>query len=84
MILFAAMNNLSDVNFVAPYKFIGAQALSVERATTLDTLQSRQVINYFGSLKLLTDCALMNKNKMVYNTKHQAGTVLPCLISVPN
>ena len=31
------MNNLSDVNFVAPYKLIGAQALSVESATTFFT-----------------------------------------------
>mgnify|MGYP003317150024 CR=1 FL=1 len=35
--LLAAMNNLSEVNFVAPYKFIGAAALSVESATTFFT-----------------------------------------------
>ena len=29
LILFAAINNLSDVSLVAPYKFIGAQALSL-------------------------------------------------------
>ena len=38
MILFAAQNNLSEHNLVAPYKFIGATALSVERATTFFTL----------------------------------------------
>ena len=36
--LLAAINNLSEQSFVAPYKFIGAQALSVERAITLFTL----------------------------------------------
>ena len=30
LILLAAMNNLSEVNFVAPYKLIGAQAFSVD------------------------------------------------------
>jgi len=33
-ILFAAINNLSEASLVAPYKLIGAAALSVERATT--------------------------------------------------
>ena len=33
----AAINNLSEHNFVAPYKFIGAAALSVERAITFLT-----------------------------------------------
>ena len=37
-ILLAATNNLSDVNLVAPYRLIGAQALSVDSATTLSTL----------------------------------------------
>ena len=37
-ILFAAIKSLSEVNFVAPYKLIGAHALSVESATTLFTL----------------------------------------------
>ena len=41
LILFAAINNLSDVSLVAPYKFIGAQALSVDSATTLDTEELR-------------------------------------------
>ncbi len=35
--LFAATNNLSDVSFVAPYKLIGEEALSVDKATTLET-----------------------------------------------
>ena len=33
LMLFAAMNNLSEQSFVAPYKFIGAAALSVDKAT---------------------------------------------------
>ena len=37
-ILFAAINNLSEHNFVAPYRLAGATALSVERAITLFTL----------------------------------------------
>ncbi|MNT50090.1 hypothetical protein D3C72_1869910 [compost metagenome] len=37
LILLAAINNLSEHNLVAPYKFIGAAALSVERATTFFT-----------------------------------------------
>ena len=32
--LLAAINNLSEHNLVAPYKFIGLAALSVERART--------------------------------------------------
>lgn len=31
---FAATNNLSEASFVAPYKFTGAHALSVDRAIT--------------------------------------------------
>ena len=31
-ILFAAKNNLSEHNFVAPYKFVGEEALSVDNA----------------------------------------------------
>ena len=38
VILFAATNSLSEASLVAPYKLIGAQALSVESATTLDTV----------------------------------------------
>src|SRR5690606_36468589 len=40
--LFAATNNLSEANLVAPYKFIGAQALSVDKATTRCTPVSKQ------------------------------------------
>ena len=35
--LFAAINNLSEHNFVAPYKLTGAAALSVLKATTFLT-----------------------------------------------
>ena len=34
----ADTNNLSEHNFVAPYKFMGATALSVDKASTLLTL----------------------------------------------
>ena len=37
-ILFAAINNLSEANFVAPYKLMGFAALSVESAITFSTL----------------------------------------------
>ena len=37
-ILFAETKSLSEHSFVAPYKLIGAQALSVERATIFLTL----------------------------------------------
>ena len=36
--LFAAVNNLSDTNLVAPYKLIGLAALSVDSAITFFTL----------------------------------------------
>ena len=39
LILLAATNNLSEASFVAPYKLIGAHALSVESATTSLTPQ---------------------------------------------
>ena len=39
--LFAAINNLSEANLVAPYKFIGAAALSVLKAKTFSTLELR-------------------------------------------
>ena len=35
--LFAAIKSLSDVNFVAPYKLIGLEALSVESETIFFT-----------------------------------------------
>ena len=40
-ILLAAANNLSDASFVAPYKLIGAHALSVDNATTSFTPHAR-------------------------------------------
>ena len=36
--LFAAIINLSEQSFVAPYRFIGAAALSVDNAITFLTL----------------------------------------------
>ena len=36
-ILFAATNILSEASLVAPYKFIGFAALSVDKAITLET-----------------------------------------------
>ena len=36
--LLAAINNLSEQSFVAPYKFMGLAALSVERAITFSYL----------------------------------------------
>jgi len=39
--LLAATNNLSEHNLVAPYKLIGAAALSVERATTSFTFVAK-------------------------------------------
>ena len=36
--LFAETNNLSEHNLVAPYKLIGATALSDDKATTFSTL----------------------------------------------
>ena len=38
IILFAEMKSLSEQSFVAPYKFFGATALSVDRAITFSTL----------------------------------------------
>src|SRR5690606_5807434 len=46
-ILLAAMNNLSEVNFVAPYRLIGAHALSVDKATTRCTSVSKQASTTF-------------------------------------
>ena len=45
--LFAAINNLSLANFVAPYKFIGLQALSVLRAITFFTPSSNAAFMTF-------------------------------------
>ena len=41
LILLAAANNLSETSLVAPYKFIGAHALSVDSATTSFTPHSK-------------------------------------------
>ena len=41
LILFAAIKSLSDVSLVAPYRLIGAHALSVDNATTFFTEFSR-------------------------------------------
>ena len=41
-ILLADIKSLSEQSLVAPYKFIGAAALSVESAITFFTLFSRQ------------------------------------------
>ncbi len=41
LMLFAATNNLSEASLVAPYRLMGAHALSVERATTLLTLVAK-------------------------------------------
>ena len=46
-ILLAATNNLSDANFVSPYKFTGLTALSVESAITLSTLFSNDALTTF-------------------------------------
>ena len=46
--LLAAINNLSEHNLVAPYKFMGAAALSVDNATTFLTLDSKH-----ASIRLL-------------------------------
>ena len=39
--LFAEENNLSEQSFVAPYRFIGAAALSVDNATTFLTSDNK-------------------------------------------
>ena len=48
-ILFAAIKSLSEVNFVAPYKLIGAHALSVDRATTRSTFVFKQASTTFSA-----------------------------------
>ena len=54
--LFAEINNLSEHNFVAPYKLIGEQALSVDRARTLLTLFSKaDSITIFARSSLYKD-----------------------------
>ena len=49
LILLAAINNLSEASFVAPYKFIGAHALSVDNATHFVTLDSMQALITFSA-----------------------------------
>ena len=53
LILLAATNNLSDVSLVAPYKFIGAHALSVDNATTLVTELAKQALITFSAPPIL-------------------------------
>ena len=48
-ILFAATNNLSEANLVAPYRLIGLAALSVERAMTFSTLLSSAALITFSA-----------------------------------
>src|SRR5690606_11687163 len=52
--LFAATKSLSDANFVAPYKLIGAQALSVDKATTRSTSVSKH-----ASITFCAPCILV-------------------------
>ena len=47
------MNNLSEQSFVAPYKFTGEQALSVERATTFFTPLFKQALIIFCAPRIL-------------------------------
>ena len=47
--LFAATNSLSEVNLVAPYKLIGAHALSVDRATTSFTCDFNAALMTFSA-----------------------------------
>ena len=51
-ILLAATNNLSAHNLVAPYKFIGAAALSVLKAIIFFTLHSIQACTIFSEPKM--------------------------------
>ena len=55
--LFAAVNSLSEQSLVAPYKLMGAAALSVDKATTRLTPVSRQASTTFCAPKTLV---LMN------------------------
>src|SRR6218665_4086 len=53
VILLAATNSLSEASLVAPYKLIGAQALSVDNATTRSTSVSRQELITFSAPRTL-------------------------------
>ena len=48
-ILLAETKILSDVNFVAPYKFIGSEALSVESAITFKTSELKAAFTTFSA-----------------------------------
>jgi hypothetical protein len=54
LILLAATNNLSEHNFVAPYKLIGDDALSVDNAIIFFTFFKMQ-----DSIKLLAPTTLV-------------------------
>ena len=49
LMLLAAINNLSEQSFVAPYRLIGAAALSVDRAITFLTLVSKHALIKFSA-----------------------------------
>ena len=59
-ILLAAVNNLSEHNLVAPYKFIGAAALSVLRAVTLFIFVSKEACIMFWAPKILVFINLLD------------------------
>ena len=66
---FAATNNLSDVNLVAPYRLIGLDALSVDKATTRSTPLSMQ-----ASIKFIAPTTLVfTHSKGLYSA---VGTIL--------
>ena len=52
-ILFAAIKSLSEVSLVAPYRLIGAHALSVDSATTFETLESKDAFITFSAPPIL-------------------------------
>ena len=49
LMLLAAINNLSEQSFEAPYKFIGEQALSVLNATIFLTFVSKHACTRFSA-----------------------------------
>ena len=46
------IKSLSEVNFVAPYKFIGLEALSVDKATTFLTFSMQASIMFIAPKRL--------------------------------
>ena len=52
LILLAAINSLSEASLVAPYKLIGAAALSVERDTTFLTFVDQLASITFSAPKI--------------------------------